>query len=1078
MTRSPPIDPRALSPRGIEESSVAVASDYAAADLLISVLDHAGYRVKRKRTRDMLPYPVHAPAWTRYGYSSLTTRPQLALHRSQYGSVPRLYPARGASLLCAPESVADFDDLTAARRKSQRFLRDVPRVERDGVLRHCYKVVPVLEPDKARRTTRDALASPGQETLRESPAERWEGLKVMRAEERRVKKFKTDMGENVHPEVVHEFSLSVASARQGVVEDNIMLHQREVWQRGPAESGSAPACVPAGVLQSLCSEALEQEAELSKDAIHAKRRPVHGGKSYKGKSVVKRALGNPLCTLNIGEDCLLACSNTGYLDSLDICSLNLKPDKDGGVDAGAYNLTRLGMPSRMTDSLVYDRWPVVDLNACGTERSSSDPARLVATQAQALYIAGICMDRQNPVLEWCTKIDMPGTCFGTAVNGLCPSEVVALDGEGMHVFDVHRNPTSAVDADHIDIQPIDSRLVYDRVFYGAHPRTLYISNSNGVKVVDLRLDEAAQCLGQVLDVKTDWKLPAYDWGLSFFQPLPQNNDYISAVATQTCVAYFDMRMPRMPLLEWTLKSPQPVGVGCAASLQSPEKPQLDVIALGYPRTGQLDVLHSIRTPSSKRDMCGPFGSEKERRPVGVSRSPMLWCDLPLSHLDTLPPSTHTHGMAFVMHAQESRISLVQWSQRYGLMAQLLAYEQYNDGDVIFERGAVAEQAGNGNDEGKDADGNGGRRSGVDNSFGFNWDTFTQLANVRDVRASENLGGDHMANDNELFRRAVEESEPGSYLIRSTRRLFMRDAVELRNRVVRDNDDEVGEAGQIQIPRPDLGDLPLVLKQRANESRERAGERKRMGRRAESSLGSLGEGSDVDDDVCILDWRKPYTRPRYDGVLGMRRRLRGAWGDKPKARFWKRVDGIARASDSLNTGQATGGWRSERGQYSSSASSESSSDVSVDLEAVGMLVDDLSTGKTVDEMARVLRAGFSHCATPLDVEMLAKTVECSPFVQSERVQWPGMDFSAKYDSDSDGDCNNQGEVHDVQTEVPAWVPNRVYISGLRDEEENEQTPAIPENSGFGRMIARMRASFDRGTERALEPEESDINNRLL
>lgn len=678
-----------------------------------------------------LPYGIAPPTWTNSGFHSLNTRPLLTVHRNDYEKFPRIFLSQtSASRLCSP--VGALEDASF-----ERFVKFPKRILRR---KHVYTS------DTARR---GVAPSPGQSDVEEEP--------------RKKRKMEQDIFED--PELQAILDLAEESLHQ------TRYLERETW-RHPANVSASPTCIPNTLLSSCIDDALVYDAK--------QHLPSHNLRGGKKQSTRKFRTRNAISCVTIGNDHFVVYPSAGSLDSVALCSLSTICDAKGN---SSHDIQHWASQRTIPDLMYINNDPICEITTADSDPGCNEPARFIAVSENDITLANIAFDGERGEISWRDQLAIGGV-MSSAFNPHFPEEVALLNHDGLFagsfdfLHDRFMQPNGIEDC-FSDVQVMSEERRYRQLFYGCHPRSLFLSSRRELVRMDLRSNQKDLKSNLLLKVGKDWRLPKYDGEIAVCHSMARRGGFHFIIATKTCVNYVDIRMPHAPLLDWSLSLPLPteqIAVTRAAAINGVSS---DIIALSSRSQRYLEVFHAVHLDTKDHDV-RPFHvkfSGKVEPPL--PRAQVQWSDLPLAHLEQLTPTSDVSGIALVPHDNGKDISLVQWSPSDGLIAQLLHVKASTDNeDVAFESDAIGERP--------------------------NFDSVVNIANSRQALMESGLIP--MESD---VKYPVSRSLPGSFLQRRTRRIFVEDAVDLRERLCRSDEDEAAEECDYRLPRPFIGDIEYL-----------------------------------------------------------------------------------------------------------------------------------------------------------------------------------------------------------------------------------------------------------------------------
>lgn len=793
--------------------------------------------------------------------------------------------------------------------------------------------------------------------------------------------------------------------------------QRQSWRTAVGEPSIPPYGVSDALLERLHYESIVQGAErLADEGPPAQDLECPNG--------FGNATGNPLTVVNIGDENVVLCALSGLLESASV--YNVTTRKEG--EKMKHCVQRRGRPVPPSNVIVNDLSPVTDIVGSKWENGDAEPCRAVFATRRSLNFAHLCTDSDEPALDWDDTLPFPDA-LSVALNPLYPAEFAAVCPDGLFFGTASELALRQRDRECFhDVQAVGQRAAYNRVCYGQHPRTLLLVSRNDVASFDMR-GPIGKGSGIVLfDVRHHWNLPRYDYGISAFH-LMQARGHTALVATQSCLNYVDLRMPNQPLLDWSMVMPKPVDMSCAASIQT-EGMRSEMIAFWSRSQCYLEVYHAIHMerPPSPDFYLDPIGSKKDVHSNGsvqwtlppVSKRSVLWSDLPLSHLQQLKGYSKISGMALLPFNDGSQVSLLQWSPTDGLIGQLLDVRVGDDAEEEFE---------------------------ADPEDSFTGENLVRMQDFqyRLVDCGEYKGMKTM--EDPMFY-----SLPGSEVIKRVTPLKVGDVLDLRKRILRDTDDDVDDAGISRLPRPFLGDIPIV-----QELRRQSGDVRGVENEGQNDVIENGNGELSGENVGVMAIANP---------LLIRSGVEDKGIESSSATTEKTVDAASNfklkedtrmvdKSDSLVVTEAH-----DHGEpFLPFLQSPESGDLT-DTDEKGNsdmdgLLEDIGFGKTFDEIAAIVRRGMPHNATPLGVDELRESLESSPSIKWRDVEWH---------SQCEKDHTRDPIVVSTNGPLPSWVHRRVYYTKEAPPPEQViEDLGVEKESEFGQMLTKVKNLFFTETE---------------
>lgn len=927
-----------------------------------------------KTQKETLPYSICPPTWTNNGLYSLNTRPGLGVHRRDYDKVPRLFPVRThADQLCEPFPPFDATRFESEFHEPRLFSSHFTALHPDEP--NCY-----------------LPTSPGLSDIDGYTSRKW---KKRRIDDQKPRTDDPLLFDGEFPQIMQNAELALKQAR---------YVQRDSWRRVGRRSSVPPVGVRDDLLDKWNNESIVLEAEMP---------PVESFDEPCDLDGFGSSTGNPVSVVRIGNENTLVCAMSGRLDSIAIYDVRTYADLNGDT---AIRVFRRGQSVPSSEVVLRDMTPITDIVATDWEAGSSEPCTLLVSTRKSLNFANICTNNNQPTVDWVDRFSFPAA-LSCAANPLYPTEFAALSSEGLF-FGSPQDWISRMDSgdDYFyDVQVLSRERVYNRVFFGLHPRSLLLSSHREIANFDIRRRVDKDSRNVLFDVRNHWNLPWHDSGIAIFKPLHPRS-YMMFVATQTSINFFDLRMPHNPLLDWSMSLPLPVQQACITHFTTHGK-RSEIIALASRKQWYLEVYHAVHDQSVTA--FSPFPQQildgkgrDEWKPPPAPKRPLLWSDLPLSHLEQLKETSHISGMALLPLNNGKQVSLVQWSAKEGLIGQLLEVRVGQEGEIDFEGLDVKQKT----------------------SLG------TSVA-MQDFRRRFLECGEYK--DRLWMQRPVSDSMPGSVVHKRTRRLYLSDVRELRPCILRDDDDDQDEAGFVRLPRPFLANIPLVqeIRRRSGDKRmsskrtggssEYGGESEQVTEGMEGKRGEIGDSSSNDEKYgpdTIDDQSQESSQPGAGGnSKGLGLETQASQNVKEQAVL--DVTAVAGGADGSNV--------------------EASDERIGEEKGMSGLLKQIGSGMTLDEIGRVVRSGMAHNATPLGVQGLQGTVEGGPMVDSYDVEWHSLCV------DDHVDCATAVSTNDAMAD---WVHTRVYYTEQVRAGEALEKSTIDEESGYGRLLLKMKGLF--------------------
>lgn len=788
--------------------------------------------------------------------------------------------------------------------------------------------------------------------------------------------------------------------------------QRQSWRTAAGESSLPPYGVDDALLERLHYESIVQDTERQVNEESSTLSLDFRGGSGKGT-------GNPLAVVSVGNENVVVCALSGLLDSAGVYNVTTTEEDEEMRQC----IRRKGGHAPPCDVIINDVSPVTNIVASKWENGDAEPCRAVFVTSRSLNFAHLCTEQTQPTVNWDDTIPFPDA-LSVALNPLYPSEFAAVCADGLFFgttseFALRQRGEECFH----DVQAVEHRAIYNRICYGQHPRTLLLACRNDVASFDMR---APVCKGSgavLFDVRHHWNLPRYDSGISVFH-LMQTRGYTALVATQSCLNYVDLRMPHHPLLDWSMVMPRPVDLSCVASVHKGGT-RSEMIALWSRSQCYLEVYHAIhgeRPPSPDFHLDsiaivkgGRMKGSEQWAPPPVARRSILWSDLPLSHLQQLSGCSKISGMALLPLNDGNQVSLLQWSATDGLIGQLLDIRVGDDAED-FE---------------------------ADPEDGFTDENLLRMQEFqyRLVDCGEYRGVKSMEDP-------VAYSLPGREMVKTVKPLKVSNILELRKRILRDTDDDVNETETVRFPRPFLADIPTIQKLRHQSGDRRVAENKdrednienKTKRLIRSNVGAMAIANPLFPVTNVKDDESKSSSATTERPASV--------GDAHE------LGNEAQMLDDSNPSTATVTCGQRATHIPFLGSSEGSDDL-LDTEneeksEMDGLLEEIGFGKTLDEIARIVRHGMPHNATPLGVDELRASLESSP-----SVKWRDVGWHNQCKTDHSGDPT----VVSTNGPLPDWVHRRVYYTKeVPSPEQVIEDLDVDKESEFGQVLIRVKNLF--------------------
>jgi hypothetical protein len=875
------------------------------AQVLIFLIAHAEATPSAQQRGMELPAaPVLAP-WSRYGMHSLTTRPYLAAHRARYAFVPRLFPASLAAYRVAAP-IADFRSVyTHPHHRfsplgvSGNFVGGNVATDNDNL---SSAVSPV-----------DALGVPT-----------------------------TCLPQNAVSDIAGSSCTSpyvVVPAAAPVHMPVPELPSLQSPTQGPRRDSTLPP-LPSKRRKSTPISTPRRprpKFESSPRALHdAYLRPI----SLPETRTPAPRIANTACTVAIGDELSVIFPQAGLLSTVAMY----------GTVGSSLRLKRLSVPLQSRSGMrANDDSSVIAVASVDADGVCSEPARVAVSRRDTVHLAAIETGRR---MTWTGEFAV-NNLYSVAFSSVCSDNVLTLCADGLRVHTMDSTFGVVSTFAECDVWPLRAgEYRYFKSYYGAHPRTTLLASQVGLHRVDLRaarlgssnggveLDASAELL---VDVWRDWGMSSGDSGVRVCEPHPRV-PFWSVMATDHSLAVVDERMPRTPLLAWSLTSSPatPLTLACVGSMPSGSSNgdcygQFgDVIGLGTPKDGTLSVHHMLDVSSGVGGALGVLESavqqtsgsnstigedaeedtdddhdgkkpdirDRDKKSKGLARTPcipppsLVWSDHPLLHLDSFAPTECLTGLAVIPHTSSCSIpyhdrsrtpqsgacmSIVQVSANGSSIAQLIGCNTFKDGDHAFETLGAGLKT-----PCEPARANCDNKDGDLEEFLRGVDTHIALREAQAVHMTEK------SRDRLLFDRQND----GIRVLGNTGRLHAMDVLNVQRRICDPKDDDKCKEGDVDgsyIPRPHLRDRPLI------------------------------------DKLLTEDQQPSSTR-----------------GQSREAR---KLAGV------------------------------------LDPDSVEAY---LSTPRTLREIAQLTRSGNPHAKTPLDIKALRDMLDDSPYIESYEVGYPELD----------------------------------------------------------------------------------------
>lgn len=721
--------------------------------------------------------------------------------------------------------------------------------------------------------------------------------------------------------------------------------------------------------------------------------------------------GNPLSVVRMGEEHFVVCAMSGRLSSAKVYNYSVTEDSY----QTRQHVFRRGRRSSLDGGATWRNGFITDIVASDWDVGSSEPCRAVFVTRGRLNFAHLCTDDSRPTVDWDETALFPNA-YSVALNPLYPAECAAISAQGVFVgtpveFSMKRRPRKLLWC----TQPEDEDAMFNRISYGQHPRSLLLASRTKLVGFDIRTRVGKSNV--IFDTSRHLGLPWYDRGISAFHLL-NDRGYVAFLATQSCLNYVDLRMPSQPLLDWSLSLPKPIDQSCVSSVRTGDKCS-EVISLWSRSQCFLEVYHALhqqRLPADKFELSSLEGYGVHRKghapcqPPPVGTRPILWSDLPLSHLQQLKGRSRISGMALLPLNEGRRISLLQWSPTDGLIGQLLDIRAGDDTKEEFE---------------------------APPRDGWNAENAQRMSEFqrRLVDCGEYEGIDKIENP-------LKNGLPGSQIMRFVKHQPPSDIAFARQFLMGDADDDLNKSGTARFPRAYLCGM----------------------RRVQEMRQATGDGS------CSNEMETVGTIMKCGNVNAERQQGGGA--NLRNAKEWEHSKGMSSASTSAAlgvSGRSMGGSEVISGTQSTDATqpmvcaapaegnravpflrspegSEESSSSESESE-MDELVDEIGFGRTLDQIAEFVRKGMRHNSTPFGVDGLRETIESSGCVKWRDVEWH---------EDCSEDLMQDKSVISTKKGVPDWVHTRVYYtSKVPSPERVCEELRVEKESELGKLVEELK-----------------------
>ncbi|CAN8073427.1 unnamed protein product [Agarophyton chilense] len=665
--------------------------------------------------------------------------------------------------------------------------------------------------------------------------------------------------------------------------EEVERFKNEAWEKSKSETVSPPC-------YSLPS--LHEERKTERKTVQ----PTASSFAHQDHSRFRKencvGFGTQISTKVGGNKKTIAFSPTGFLRSVVIAELDIQNNE---AKNPKHTLKNIVSPSQVPDFLLTDESPLHDI-ASSSVSDSPGLATILATTRNRLTVATL----ENNKLHWKDQFLVLGVA-STVFSPICPDEFALLCDEGLFTGNAdtlhHSLMRTGMHDNFKDLQPLSQASVFrvHQLQYGWHPRTLLLSTQDGIVLHDLRVNYENKLGHQLLNVKWNTLRSKRYISLGPFQPLRKEKNFFITVATSSALQYFDIRKTSLPLLEWSLSNPSSIDSMCILEISNKEHIS-DTIVLSSHRCKYLEVFHAIEAPSqmlTEQIILGDDCSLQMMPPL----TRMIWTDMPLSNLTQLKVPAVNRAVALVQQNEKNHISLLQFSVEKGLQAQLLSIEKFFNGTKSFETSRTE------------------KKHSVDASVSL-W-MQQQLLHKND----EHLAAQFFCNCNAYYF-------PGLLLLKRTKKLFWKDAIDLRHCLNLSENDDVGQQNEFFIPRPFLGNVWRKSKE--------------MTKSRQFSPEEVAFSTESTDSNFLLK----------DQINNRKKQISTLF-DK------HREEDI------------------EAGLRELSAA---------DLTELRDLTDIMTGGCTIDEIARCLRSGSAHSPTPLTVQNLEESLNDSRDLFTESIEW--------------------------------------------------------------------------------------------
>lgn len=544
--------------------------------------------------------------------------------------------------------------------------------------------------------------------------------------------------------------------------------QEEGWRTAKSEA-TAPICVALPDVQDAFCYMNESELSASQPICNPRKSNC-------------TLSGNILARLSFEDRNAVVFSATGLLDSVTVADIEVE-EQNGIV---RHVLKRSLRTSHIPDFLMFDRNPILDLTTPHAIPKGVVTAALLATTVEGLSYATI----EEDGFLWKDQFSLSGVA-SSSFNPIFQEEFSVVSEDGLFAgTSEDLNKYLSQGRQHelfMDIQTVSPNTQFRQLHYGAHPRTVLLANRGGIRRYDLRSPECRWTRDSVLNIQEDWGMSNKSIEIATFQPLRNDGGFKLAIATKTSLCYIDIRMSHTPILDWSLSLPSFIDNMVLCELNETQIGS-DIIALSSRKHQYLEAFHGVHGRSEDAENLEfqlAKGMNETLWSPSLMTSEILWSDLPLAHLQQLRVSSARAGITLVPHRGGNTATLLQFSVADGLTAQLLGVDIFRDRERMFER--VPQEM---------------------SLYAENSLIARRYQNALEER------GEHLAPT--LVKNSVLRSVPGCSLLRKSRQMFTKDAIDLRERICCCDDDDIAKGnGHTRLPRPFLRDIVHISQHRSD-----------------------------------------------------------------------------------------------------------------------------------------------------------------------------------------------------------------------------------------------------------------------